>query len=87
MIAAWFAAKFGGTWAKIGLVLAGIGAVLALVLEIVAKLLAAGRADQKATDAANVARRTRIATQARIEAAKPVTPQEETADPYNRDGH
>ena len=84
MIAA-VGAWFGSTWAKVGVILAGVAAALAVALEIMAKLMAAGRADQRAIDAANVAKRTRMATQARIEAMKPVSPQVEAADPYNRD--
>ena len=86
---AWVTAKLAGFWIRVGLALVALITLAGIVLAIVGKLLGAGRAAQRADDADNVAKRTRAATQARIEAMKPVTPEQEKADeahdPFNRD--
>lgn len=78
------------TWAtglasKVWLWLAGAAAAAAVLAAAYASIRRGGRDAERADVAVDVAKRTRIATQARIEAMKPVTTQEEAHDPFNRD--
>lgn len=72
---------FAGLWVKIGVVLVGLAALAGAY----AAIRKGGRDAQRLDTAIDVAKRTRIATQARIEASKPITPKEEADDPFNRD--
>ena len=70
-----------GIWGKI----AAVAAIVLALLVLVGKLMAAGRDKERARAATESMRRTTDAHLARIEASKPITPQEEAKDAFNRD--
>ena len=78
---AWVSAKLSAVW----LWLAGVAAALAVLAGVYASIRRGGRDAQRGDDAISVIRRSQKAGQARAEAAKPVTQQEEADDPFNRD--
>lgn len=78
---AWVSAKLSAVW----LWLAGVAAALAVLASVYASIRKGGRDAQRGDDAISVARRSQEAGQARAEATKPVTQQEEANDPFNRD--
>ena len=74
-----------GLASKAWLYLVGALAAIAALATLYASIKRSGRNAQIVDDVAAVEKRNRMATQARIEAAKPPTPQEEANDPFNRD--
>lgn len=78
---AWLATKLAGAWAW----LVGAAAAVALAAGAYAAIRKGGKDAARAEAAVDVAKRTRMATQARIEAMRPTTREEEARDPYNTD--
>ncbi len=64
---------------------AGAAAALAMLGGVFLSIRKGGKDAARAEAAIDVGRRTREATQARVEGAKPVTQQKEAEDVYNRD--
>jgi hypothetical protein len=60
-------------------------AAVAFAAVVYWRIFTAGRKSAQGDAAIDVAKRTRMATQARVEAMRPVTPKEEANDPHNRD--
>lgn len=75
-------AFLSGVWAKV----AGAFVALAMAVSLYAAVRKGGKDAARAEAAVDVAKRTRMATQARVEAMRPITKEEEANDPYNRDG-
>lgn len=74
-----------GLASKAWLWLAGTAAAVAVLVAAYMSIKNSGRDAQRADDALNVEKRTRIATQARIEGSKPISKEVEDVDPFNRD--
>ena len=70
-------------WVKV----AGFFAGLAVLAGLYVAIRRGGKQAARAEAAIDVAKRTRDATQARIEAQRTPTPKEEADDPWNRDTH
>ena len=81
-MSAWLAAKLAGAWAW----LVGAAAALAIATGAYLAIRKGGKDAARAEAAVDVAKRTRMAAQARVEAMRPITKEEEERDPYNRDG-
>lgn len=80
-IGTWFAGK----WASALPWLIGAAVIAVAALGLVSKLLGAGRATERADAATAALRRTREAQEARARASQPISPEEESRDPQNRD--
>lgn len=78
---AWLAAKLAGAWTWV----VGAAAAVAIAAGAYAAIRKGGRDAARAEAAVDVAKRTRMAAQARVEAMRPITKEEEARDPFNRD--
>jgi len=71
---------------KVWLWVCGAAVAFAMLVSLYASIRRGGRQAQLGDDAINIAKRTRAATQARIERATvPMTTKEEANDAFNRD--
>jgi hypothetical protein len=80
-VTAWVTTKLAGAWAW----MMGAAAAVALAAGAYAAIRKGGKDAARAEAAVDVAKRTRMATQARVEAMRPITKEEEARDPFNRD--
>lgn len=61
------------------------GVILLAIMLFVAKVFGAGKAAERAEAGMKALQRTREANDARQQASRPIAPQEEANDPFNRD--
>lgn len=72
-------------FSRVWLYVAGAAVAIAALGGLFLSIRKGGKDAAHAEAAIDVAKRTRLATQARVEGSKPVTKEVENADPFNRD--
>jgi type II secretory pathway pseudopilin PulG len=72
-------------WGRFAPYLIAAGVIGVAVVLIIAKVFGAGKTAAKAEAAMDALARTRDANEARAKASRPITPEDESRDPFNRD--